>query len=62
MTRLMFPVDFAIFAPPSRRWSQCSQVPTNGRPVDASLWASSSSWCGKMRSTPPVWMSNDGPR
>ncbi len=32
------------------------------RPVAASLWAISSSWCGKIRSTPPVWMSNDGPR
>ena len=28
----------------------------------ASLWAISSSWCGKMRSTPPVWMSKDVPR
>ena len=24
-------------------------------------WAISSSWCGNTRSTPPVWMSNDGP-
>ena len=61
-TRAMFPVDLAILAPPIWRWAQCSQVPTNGWPVAASLWAISSSWCGKMRSTPPVWMSNDGPR
>ena len=54
-------VDLAIFAPPSRRWAQCSQVRTNGWPVAASLWAISSSWCGKIRSTPPVWMSNDWP-
>ena len=31
-------------------------------PVKASLWARSSSWCGKMLSTPPVWMSTCGPR
>src|SRR5207244_10499029 len=31
-------------------WAQCSHVRTNGRPVAASLWAISSSWCGKIRS------------
>ena len=55
----MLPVDLAIFAPLIWRWAQCSQVRTNGLPVAASLWAISSSWCGKIRSTPPVWMSND---
>ena len=58
----MFPVDLAIFVPLDCRCAQCSQVWTNGWPVAASLWAISSSWCGKIRSTPPVWMSNDGPR
>ena len=61
-TRAMLPVDLAIFAPPIWRWAQWSQVRTNVTPVAASLWAISSSWCGKMRSTPPVWMSNDWPR
>ena len=61
-TRAMFPVDFAIFAPLHWRWAQCSQVWTKVCPVAASLWAISSSWCGKIRSTPPVWISNDGPR
>ena len=61
-TRAMLPVDLAIFAPPIWRWAQWSHVPTKVCPVAASLWAISSSWCGKMRSTPPVWMSNDGPR
>ena len=58
----MLPVDLAIFEPPIWRWAQWSHVPTNVWPVAASLWAISSSWCGKIRSTPPVWMSNDGPR
>ena len=61
-TRAMLPIDFAIFSPPMRRWAQCSQVRTNGWPVAASDWAISSSWCGNTRSTPPVWMSNEGPR
>ena len=60
--RAMFPVDFAIFVPLDWRCAQCSQVWTNGSPVAASLWAISSSWCGKIRSIPPVWMSKDGPR
>ena len=58
----MLPADFAIFSPPMRRWAQWSQVRTNGSPVAASDWAISSSWCGKTRSTPPVWTSNEGPR
>ena len=58
----MFPVDLAIFVPLDCRCAQCSQVWTNGWPVAASLCAISSSWCGKIRSMPPVWMSNDGPR
>ncbi len=57
----MLPTDLAIFSPPIRRWAQCIQVRTNGTPVAASDCAISSSWCGKTRSTPPVWMSNDGP-
>ena len=58
----MLPVDLAIFEPADWRWAQWSQVWTKVWPVAASLWAISSSWCGKIRSTPPVWMSNDGPR
>ena len=58
----MLPVDLAIFSPPIWRWAQWSHVATKGWPVAASLWAISSSWWGKIRSTPPVWMSNDGPR
>ena len=58
----MLPIDLAIFELLIWRCAQCSQVRTNGLPVAASLWAISSSWCGKMRSTPPVWMSNDWPR
>ena len=34
----------------------------NGLPVAASLCAISFSWCGKMRSCPPPWMSKVSPR
>ncbi len=55
------PSDLAIFSPPVRRCSPWHQIRTNGWPVAASLWAISFSWCGKMLSTPPQWMSNDSP-
>src|SRR5438270_8299142 len=35
----------------------CIQYLTNGLPVQHSLWASSFSWCGNIRSIPPPWMS-----
>ena len=61
-TRAMLPRRLGHLRAARRRWAQCSHVWTNGCPVAASLWAISSSWWGKIRSTPPVWMSNDSPR
>ncbi len=40
----------------------CIHTFTNGWPVACSLWASSFSWWGNIRSIPPPWMSNVGPR
>ena len=51
------PFDLAIFSPSTIRCSAWSQTSTNGSPVAASLCAISFSWCGKMLSTAPVWMS-----
>src|ERR1019366_2103598 len=57
-----FPLLFAIFSPSTRRCSAWSQKLTKGFPVAPSLCAISFSWCGKMLSTAPVWMSNVSPR
>src|SRR5580704_13634952 len=56
------PSDFDIFSPSMIRCSACSQMRTNLCPVAPSLCAISFSWCGKARSTPPVWMSRVSPR
>src|SRR5256886_6349386 len=46
----------------SIRCSAWSHMDTKGFPVAPSLCAISFSWCGKMLSTAPVWMSNVSPR
>ena len=38
------------------------ELTVNGFPVAASACATSFSWCGKTRSTPPPWMSKVSPR
>ncbi|GBC86265.1 hypothetical protein HRbin12_00251 [bacterium HR12] len=58
----MFPADFAIFWPTIRRWPPWTQRETTWCPVAPSDCAISSSWWGKIRSTPPVWMSKRSPR
>src|SRR4051812_23957157 len=40
----------------------CSQYFANVLPVTDSLWASSFSWCGNIKSSPPPWMSKVSPR
>ena len=40
----------------------CIQYLAKVLPVAVSLWAISFSWCGKIRSMPPPWMSNVSPR
>ncbi len=46
-----------FFEPSTRRCSAWTQWRTNFSPYAASLCAISFSWCGNIRSTPPVWMS-----
>ena len=48
----LLPLDSSII-----RCSTCTQNRENGLPVAPSLCAISFSWCGKIRSTPPAWMS-----
>src|ERR687884_456972 len=58
-----FSSECAIFSPPpSTTRPECAQCRTNGSlPVRDSLWAISFSWCGKIRSAPPPWMSSWSP-
>ncbi len=58
----MLPSDFDIFSAPMLTMPLCIQTVANGTPVTASVWAISYSWCGKIRSSPPPWMSNVWPR
>src|ERR1700691_6327293 len=55
------PSDLLIFSPPVRTRRLCIQYLAKPSPAEAD-WASSFSWCGKIRSSPPPWMSNVGPR
>ena len=55
------PSDFDIFWFSTSRCSKCTQKRANGWPVAHSLCAISFSWCGKIRSMPPAWMSIGGP-
>ena len=57
----MLPTDLLIFEPPRLSIALCIHQRANGRPA-AVDWASSFSWCGNRRSSPPPWMSNSGPR
>ncbi len=60
-TSAVLPSDLLIFSPDWVTQALCIQNDANGRPT-ARDWASSFSWCGKRRSSPPPWMSKDGPR
>ena len=55
------PSDFDIFSPVKRSMPLCIQIFANSCP-SARDCATSFSWCGKTRSSPPPWISNDGPR
>ena len=54
------PSDFDIFSPPNSSIPLCVQMRANSWP-SARDCASSFSWCGKTRSSPPPWISNTGP-
>ena len=51
-----------ILDPPRFTSPFSAQKFANGFPVHASVWAISFSWCGKIRSCPPPWMSIVSPR
>ena len=55
-----FPTDFDIFSPVKRSMPLCIQIFANALPR-ARDCASSFSWWGKTRSSPPPWISNTGP-
>ena len=55
-----FPKDFAIFSPSTLSIALCIQYRANECP-DASDSARSFSWCGKVRSEPPPWISKSSP-
>ena len=57
----MLPSDFDIFSPASRSIPLCIHIRANSRPAERDC-ATSFSWCGKIRSRPPPWISNAGPR
>src|SRR3989338_1229980 len=53
---------FDILASPRSMRLLCSQMRTNGFLPDDSDCAISHSWCGKMLSSPPVWISICSPK
>ena len=57
---MTLPTDFDIFSPVKRSIPLCVQIRANSWP-SARDCASSFSWCGKTRSSPPPWISNAGP-
>ena len=56
----MLPTDLDIL-PPISSIPLCIQIRASGRPRAASVCAASFSWCGKIRSLPPPWISNGAP-
>ena len=57
----MLPTDFDIFSSAIRIIPLCIQIRASGSPRAASDCATSFSWCGKIRSEPPPWISKSGP-
>lgn len=60
-TSTELPRDLDIFSPLMVTQALCTQYLANSSPK-ALACAISFSWCGKIRSSPPPWMSNAGPR
>src|SRR6478736_2400727 len=60
-TRTEFPRDFDILSPLRVTQPLCTQYFAKSSPK-ALAWAISFSWCGKIRSMPPPWMSKALPR
>ena len=57
----MLPIDFDIFSPASCSIPLCIQSCANSWPSERDC-ATSFSWWGKTRSSPPPWISKTGPR
>ncbi len=57
----MFPTDLAIFCLSRRTIPLCTQRRASGAPRAAHVCAASFSWCGKIRSEPPPWISKSSP-
>ena len=55
------PRDFDIFSPAAVTQALCIQYRAKRWPAPTD-WAISFSWCGKIRSSPPPWMSNSSVR
>ena len=55
---LKLPSDLDIFSESTCTKPLCIQILARGLPSAASVWAISFSWWGKMRSSPPPWMSS----
>ncbi len=60
-TSTELPSDFDIFSPLMVTQPLCTQYRANSSPKPRA-WAISFSWCGKIRSMPPPWMSKAAPR
>src|SRR4051794_38537273 len=60
-TERMLPNDLDIFSPDIVTQCECIQYFANSSPTPCDC-AASFSWCGKIRSSPPPWMSNASPR
>lgn len=60
-TSTELPSDLDIFSPLRVTQALCTQYFAKSSPK-ALAWAISFSWCGKIRSIPPPWMSKASPR
>lgn len=61
LTSTELPSDLLIFSPLIVTQALCTQYCAKSSPK-ALAWAISFSWCGKIRSMPPPWMSKAVPR
>ena len=60
-SEVMFPTLLAIFSPPIWSIPLCIQMRESSAPRALRVCAASFSWCGKVRSLPPVWISKPTP-
>src|SRR6476619_5554614 len=58
---VMLPTLLAIFSPPICSIPLCIQMRVSSAPRARRVCAASFSWCGKVRSLPPAWISKPAP-